>query len=100
MSWDPLQREALQAMGYVLYAVDAGGGPAPAATPDAFASTAAAGPGEAQLRALLRAAGRRPDDQAARDLCQGWLREAGLRDAAARRALWPRLRALRRTPRA
>ena len=95
MSWDPLQREALRAMGYVLYAVDTGDGAA--ATPDAPAS--AAGPGEAQLRALLRAAGRRPDDGAARDLCQGWLRDNGLRDAASRRALWPRLRALRRTPR-
>ncbi len=96
MSWDPLQREALRAMGYVLYAVDTGDGHA--ATPDAPAPAAAAGPGEAQLRALLRAAGRRPDDAAARDLCRGWLRDAGLRDAASRRALWPRLRALRRTP--
>lgn len=94
MSWDPLQREVLQALGHVLYAVDAGGGLAPAAASDADG----AGAGEAQLRALLRAAGRRHDDQAARDLCRGWLQEAGLRDPAARRALWPRLRALRRTP--
>ena len=100
MSWDPLQREVLQALGHVLYAVDGGGGPAPAAASDAPAAAATGGAGEAQLRALLRAAGRRHDDQAARDLCRGWLQEAGLRDAAARRALWPRLRALRRTPHA
>lgn len=97
MSWDPLQREVLGALGYVLYAVDAGGEPAPVAASDAPAEPIAGTVAEAQLRALLRAAGRRPDDPAARELCQGWLQETGLRDAAARRALWPRLRALRRT---
>ncbi|MCW5581403.1 MAG: hypothetical protein KIS72_08685 [Luteimonas sp.] len=97
MSWDPLQRGVLEVLGHVLYVVHADGGPAPEAVPGAASIHAAQPPGEAQLRALLRAAGRRADDHAARELCQGWLQEIGLRDAAARRALWPRLRALRRT---
>ena len=48
------------------------------------------------LRAVLRAAGRREAGQLA-----AWLPDsAALRgDAAAKRALWPRLRALRRSPR-
>lgn len=96
MSWDPLQRGVLEALGHVLYAVDAGDAPAPSAG-DRGAATG--GVAEAQLRAVLRAAGLPHEDEAARELCRGWLPEAGLRDAAARRALWPRLRALRRTPR-
>ena len=97
MSWDPLQREVLQALGHVVYVVDAGGAPAPEAVTRS-PSAAAGDASDAQLRALLRAAGRRHDDPSARALCEGWLQANGLRDVAARRALWPRLRGLRRTP--
>lgn len=107
MSWDPFQRDALEAMGYRLYAVPAAqGSPAEGqdartpAMPETSADTAAvdaaaAGP---LLRALLRAAGRRQDDAEALALCRGLLPGGGLRDAASRRALWPRLRALRARP--
>lgn len=104
MNWDPFQRDALEAMGYRLYAVqdahaspqeerDARPAPEPAVAADiAVAGVAAGAP---LLRALLRAAGRRADDPAALALCRDLLPSGGLRDAAARRALWPRLRALR-----
>ena len=52
----------------------------------------------ALLHALLRAAGQSVDDADARARCQAWLPPQGLRDVAARRALWPRLRAMRRGP--
>ncbi|MCA0394110.1 MAG: hypothetical protein LCH70_08365 [Proteobacteria bacterium] len=101
MSWDPLQRGILDAMGYVLYAVE-GGDAAPAATPAAVARRApprdAADGAAALLHALLRAAGQSVDDADARARCQAWLPPQGLRDVAARRALWPRLRAMRRGP--
>ena len=104
MSWDPFQRDALDAMGYRLYAVQGAHAPSMVETgqrlapgPDPAADTVAADAAvEAPLlRALLRAAGRRADDAAALALCRDLLPAGGLRDPAARRALWPRLRALR-----
>ena len=91
MSWDPLQRGILEALGHVLYAFEGA-----EASGQAAAMAVSNDGDEATLRALLRAAGRRHDDEAARARCLEWLRAGGVRDAAARRALWPRLRALRR----
>ena len=107
MSWDPFQREALEAMGYRLYAVQ--GAHAPAAEeqvdrPQSRANVAAdiaatdVAADAPLLRALLRAAGRRSDDADALALCRGLLATGGLHDTASRRALWPRLRALRARP--
>lgn len=81
MIHDGFQRELLAAFGYRLYRrCDAG---------------AAAAPDDPLLRALLRAAGRSAEDPEALRLCREWPAPARLRDAAAKRALWPRLRALR-----
>lgn len=85
MTWDPFQREVLDALGIVAYRM-AGDEPADA-------------PRDALSLALLRAAARGPDAADAARLCREWGAPARLRDAAAKRALWPRLRALRRTAR-
>jgi len=78
--WDAFQREMLAAMGH---------------TP--FVALNPALPEDPMLDALLRAAGR---DRAAGDatqLARGWPKPSALRgDAAAKRALWPQLRRLRR----
>lgn len=81
MSWDPLQREVLEAMGYTVYGL-------------------APPPDDALLRALLRAAGRDAGAPDAVALCREWSPASRLRDPAAKRALWPRLRALRASARA
>ena len=84
MSWGGLQREALDAMGYVLMRrVDPDAGEVPEG---------------ALYDALLRAAGRDRGSPDAVALCRSWPSPAALRDPAAKRALWPRLRALRRRP--
>lgn len=81
MSWDPLQREVLEALGHVLYER----APAPRVPV----------PEDPLAHALLRAAGRSADDDDAGVLCEAWPL-ATLRAAPdAKRALWPRLRALR-----
>jgi len=98
MSFDPVQREFLAAMGHTVYVLHdprrqdaADRDPASGAT-----APGATGPGpDALLLALLRAAGRAPDDADALALCRSLLPAAGLPHAQARRALWPRLRALR-----
>ena len=104
-SWSPQQREWLEALGHEVLVL-AGAEPTveepptrPAETPLPVARAARApavsAAGESpMLRALLRAAGRRDGG----DL--PWLPDpATLRgDAAAKRALWPRLRALRGKP--
>ena len=104
MSWDPFQRDALEAMGYRLYAVQDAHAPsvqevdlrlAPRHDPAVDSAVADAAVDAPLLRALLRAAGRRADDAAALAMCRDLLRASGLNDPAARRALWPRLRALR-----
>lgn len=84
MNWDPLQREVLVALGHTLYR----------ATGDD--ADAAPVPGDALALALLRAAARGPDAIDAAALCREWGPSARLRAAATKRALWPRLRALRR----
>lgn len=78
--WDPFQREMLQALGHVPYvALDP-------ALPD-----------EPLLDALLRAVGRDRGAGDAAQLARDWPKPAVLRgDAAAKRALWPQLRRLRR----
>lgn len=83
MKWDPLQREVLEALGHVVLERAA---PVRPVLPD-----------DPLLHALLRAAGRSAGDDDAWDLHRTWPPVAALRgDAAAKRALWPRLRALRR----
>jgi hypothetical protein len=79
VSWDPLQREVLEALGHAVYTV---------------APQAGGVPDDPLLRALLRAAGRGPESADAVVLCREW-RVAQPRTPAAKRALWPRLRALR-----
>ena len=89
MSWNPQQQAMLSVMGYTLYRQ---AGAEPEAPPVAEATRGAVSPAgsERLLQALVRAAGGRdlgalslpPLDQ---------LRASG----AAKRALWPRLRALR-----
>ena len=83
MPWDPFQRDVLEAMGHVLWSLQ----DAPPATRDDDAST------PPLLRALSRAANvpvaqlpaLPPDER--------------LRTPAAKRALWPQLRALRKASR-
>ena len=81
--WDPFQREILTALGLEPLVQ------APPVVPD-----------DPLLHALLRAAGR---DRDSADLAQvlrvlhEWTRVRG--DVAAKRAAWPRLRALRSRPR-
>lgn len=83
MSWDPWQREVLEALGHRVY--EAVRPSRPPATRDPL------------LLALLRAAGRDGDDGDAADLLEAWPSAAALRgNAEAKRALWPALRALRR----
>lgn len=83
MSWDGLQREVLDALGHSLWRrVDPQG-----EVPD-----------DPLADALLRAAGRDRNSPDAAALCRSWQPLARLRDPAAKRALWPRLRALRRRP--
>jgi len=124
--WDAQQREWLQAMGYSVLALAGDESAAPAAeapvrgehgegvrskpgergdsvrsdnAPRESARRAVAAPerraadtGDALLRNLLRAARREPGDADVQALFD----PAGLRAPAAKRALWPRLRALRR----
>jgi len=88
MSWNPQQQAMLSAMGYTLYR-QAGAAPAAGETPQAAVSGRASS--DRLLQALVRAAGGR--DLAALALPPlEQLRASG----AAKRALWPRLRALRR----
>lgn len=101
MSWDSLQREILAAMGHQVYRVGGEGGGEPAAAavpPSAPGAAPPAPPLDPLLRALLRAAGRDAGDSEAVSLCRSLLPPGGLGDAASRRALWPRLRALRARP--
>lgn len=103
MSWDPFQREVLGALGYEVMDLapgfGTGSGTAPAgaapagAAPAGAAPAGAAPPGPKLLAALLRAAGRTGTEDVA-----GFLRECGWQgraDPAAKRALWPKLRAMR-----
>ena len=85
-SWTPLQREVLEAMGLPAYR--AVGIAAPGELPD-----------DPLIHALLRAAGRSRDAEDAVRLARTWPAPRTLRtDPGAKRALWPQLRALRRSP--
>ncbi|NZA27063.1 hypothetical protein H0E84_11805 [Luteimonas sp. SJ-92] len=78
--WDEVQRETLEALGFAVWErVD----PAPALPDDPL------------LDALLHAAGSRREDPGAAALYRAWQPLSRLRDPAAKRALWPQLRALR-----
>lgn len=91
MSWSAEQERMLRAMGYTPYAL-AGAPPPPASLPvDAPMTAAVVGGGFEHLKAALRrAAGGRDIDAVVGDLAR--LRK----DPAGKRALWPKLRALRR----
>lgn len=83
LAWDPWQREVLEAMGYRAWVR----APAPGETV----------PDDPLAHALLRAAGSSPDADGAAGLLRALPPLAALRaDPAAKRALWPKLRALRR----
>lgn len=83
LAWDPWQREVLEAMGHRVYAR------APRA--DEIV------PDDPLAHALLRAAGRSADSGDAAALLRELPPLPVLRaDPAAKRALWPKLRALRR----
>lgn len=103
VSWDPLQREVIEALGYTLYSAQgpvqamAGedsriNGPESVEAPPS--ASQAAGADSVLLRALLRAAGTGASAPDARALCQRWIATSAA-DANARRALWPQLRSLR-----
>ena len=75
--WDPFQREVLAELGHAAYVM--------------------ALPGDPMLDALLRAAGRNRASADAAALARAWPAPASLRgNPAAKRALWPQLRGLRR----
>lgn len=92
MSWDGFQREVLDALGHTLYRRVDAETPPPFAVVPAAADTTTMTPLQ---RAVLRAAGRGdPFDSALQPLLAA--AQALRADPAAKRALWPRLRALRR----
>ena len=96
MSWDAFQREVLAELGHVLYMPRHAG--AQASDPDRDSDSDRASAGDidpAMLAKLARAAGMDPGQLQAH---AGIMAMAGLLrgDAAAKRALWPRLRELRR----
>lgn len=83
LAWDPWQRDVLEAMGHRVYVR------APRAADIV--------PDDPLAHALLRAAGRGADADDAAAVLRGLPALDVLRaDPAAKRALWPRLRALRR----
>ncbi len=99
MSWDPFQREVLAELGHVLYRqITAAAEP----LPDDLAAAdhpqaVVASPEAAMLGRLARAAALPVDDMPATLRAPDAL--ARLRgDGPAKRALWPRLRALRARP--
>ena len=96
MSWDGFQREVLAELGIEVYVL--GDAEAVAVAPEAsapVASRARAETGDALLRHLLKAAGGETREQAVLALAEPL---SGLRgNAAAKRALWPLLRRLRRS---
>lgn len=81
MTWDALQSAALDALGHVRYRVQIAG----QALPD-----------DPLVEPLLRAAGLGPEADGAFALVRSLGPLGELRSASAKRALWPRLRRLRR----
>jgi len=95
-AWSPQQREALAAMGLPVYRMANATTPVAAQAPMPGATTDAVATLDPLILALLRAAGRGRD---AAPLARDWPAPQTLRgDPQAKRALWPRLRALRRSP--
>ena len=88
MNWDRFQREALSELGHRLYRLRAGEGEAAGRA----AGPASVSAGDPLWLALVRAAGTDALPQVALDVLR--------RDPAAKRELWPRLRALRAAVRA
>lgn len=89
--WDPLQCELLAAMGLPVQRAIAAAG--------AGDDSAMALSDDPLVLALLRAAGRTREAVDAPRIARAWPAPERLRrDPAAKRALWPQLRALRRTP--
>ena len=86
MNWDPFQRAVLAELGHVAYRLQAAPVAAPAGTVDPD-----------MLARLARAAGTGPEALLEAIADPGALAVRG--DAGAKRALWPRLRALRRAAR-
>ena len=85
-AWSALQRDALEAMGLPVYR--AVGVAMPGEVPE-----------DPLIHALLRAAGRKVDAEDAVRLTKTWPASRTLRNnPLAKRALWPQLRALRRSP--
>ncbi len=103
MSWDPFQRAVLAEFGHDAYRVAAAAGSAPAAVAG-HSAPAEAGSGAATGSDVRDAALLAKLAQAARLSPQALRAQAGIADLlprlrsdpAAKRALWPRLRALRR----
>ncbi|MBS0214238.1 MAG: hypothetical protein JSR63_00760 [Proteobacteria bacterium] len=97
MNWDAFQREALVELGIELYALG-GGDDVVVASPVASApavSRTRAETGDVLLRHLLKAAGGEAHEQDVLALAEPL---SGLRgNPAAKRALWPLLRRLRRS---
>ncbi len=81
MTWDALQRETLEALGHTLY--------------EPVAPTLPALPDDALLHAVLRALACDADSAEARAVWHACRPLHALRDASAKRALWPRVRGLR-----
>jgi hypothetical protein len=87
LDWDPFQREVLAELGHRLYRFRGGEWRAVPAAEEAARPAAVPAGGDRLWRALVRAAGT--------DALPQLELEALRRDPAAKRALWPRLRALR-----
>ncbi|MBX3713314.1 MAG: hypothetical protein KF800_15240 [Lysobacter sp.] len=88
--WDPVQREVLAALGHPLDRLAI-------VLPGTAHAVAFEWPDDPLVDALLRAAARHRDDPDALRDAPSWPSPQALRaDARAKRALWPRLRALRR----
>lgn len=91
MNWDPFQREALAELGLRVYRMRGEGASVRAVETSAPPPAVPGARPDPLLRALVRAAG----TDALPELEMDALR----RDPAAKRALWPRLRALRASAR-
>jgi len=107
--WSPQQQAWLQAMGYSVY-LEGGALDAPLPQPAARGAPPPPGAGPAPRRAgvrlpdrlqiaLLRASGCNPNDPQTRALMDSWPLDELRANPAAKRALWPHLRELRRKQR-
>lgn len=101
MNWDPFQRAVLAELGHVVYRQRPGPGEQASVVAAQDASGEGAAPpvqppaDDAMLARLARAAGMAPAQLVQRDPGLAALSRQLRADAAAKRALWPRLRALR-----